>query len=314
MPQFDDVPRVLVIEDDGIMQRLLQAFLEKEGYAVDLATNGQEGVAAFQRQPPDMVLLDAKMPVMDGFECCAQIQTLPDAEHSPVLMITGLEDRQSVDRAFAVGAADYVTKPIHWPVLRQRVQRLILQARLQRQLQAKTEQLQRLAFIDELTQVGNRRQFDEYLYREWGRLQREQQCLGLILCDVDFFKPYNDHYGHPAGDRCLQKVAEAIRSAVRRSSDLVARYGGEEFAVLLSNTTLAGARQVAEAICDRIRDLQIPHAYSSISDYISLSLGVTAGVPTKQGSRKGFVKTADDALYAAKEGGRNRIVAYPYQS
>lgn len=181
-------------------------------------------------------------------------------------------------------------------------------------LAAANEELQRLATLDGLTQVANRRAFDHYLQREWQHLLRDQRPLGLILCDVDYFKRYNDHYGHQGGDTCLQTVAQAIQASVKRSTDLVARYGGEEFAIILPNTTIEGAFQIAETIRLNIAYLKLPHAQSDVSECVSLSLGVTAIVPTQSLTPEQLIQQADEALYAAKQQGRNRVVIYPSQS
>ena len=172
----------------------------------------------------------------------------------------------------------------------------------------RTAELQRLAHLDGLTSVANRRRFDGYVYREWKRAQRDQLPLSLILCDVDHFKQYNDAYGHQAGDDCLRAVAKAIETVVRRPSDLVARYGGEEFAVILPNTPAAGGVQVAEAIRDRVRQLNIVHEQSQTNQYVTLSLGVTSFVPCRTDSLKHLIALADKALYGAKRQGRDRSI------
>jgi diguanylate cyclase (GGDEF)-like protein len=248
------------------------------------------------------------MPVMDGFTCCQHFQELTGGDTTPVLMITSLDDPDSVDRAFNVGATDYITKPIHWPVLRQRVRRLIEQYHLYQKLEFANQQLQRLAMIDGLTQVANRRRFDEYLEREWFRQVRERSCLSLILCDVDFFKAYNDTYGHQAGDECLRLVATTISQEAKRSADLVARYGGEEFAIILPNTDAVGAVYVAENIRIKIEDLAIPHATSTVRDRVTLSLGVTSLIPEAETPPSLILSLADKALYQAKASGRNQLI------
>ncbi|MCT7983588.1 PleD family two-component system response regulator [Laspinema sp. A4] len=326
-------PLILVVDDDRFMRDLLRQVMEKEGYRVAEAENGLQGLEAYIRLNPDMVLLDAIMPVMDGFTCCTRLQAMFEddssgeydfASHTPILMITSLEDSKSVDHAFEVGAVDFVTKPIHWAVLRQRVRRLLEQAQLYRELQAANEELQRLAFLDGLTRVANRRGFDQALEHEWRRLIRESvsaknagtethfvqnpSSLSLILCDVDFFKRYNDSCGHLAGDECLQEVAEALRRSVKRPGDLVARYGGEEFAILLPNTDAAGAVSVAQKIRTEIRNLQIPHPTSSVSEFITVSLGVTATIPCSSTVPSELISIADKALYQAKESGRDRLI------
>lgn len=301
---------VLIVDDEPFIRLILRHFLEREGYQIAEAQNGIEAISVFNQLHPDIVLLDAIMPDMDGFECCTQLELLDCNKHTPVLMITGLEDQESVDRAFAVGAMDFVTKPIHWPVLRQRVKRLIQQSQLQQKLEAVNLELQRLVTIDGLTQIANRRRFEEYFSQEWQRLKREQRPLSLILCDVDFFKLYNDTYGHRVGDRCLQKIAQAIKDMIKRPGDLVARYGGEEFAVILPNTDTKGATHVAKQICDAVRALAIPHQNSQVSRYVTISLGFTTEIPQPDSDLEEMIAAADRALYQAKAAGRDRFVQY----
>lgn len=169
--------------------------------------------------------------------------------------------------------------------------------------------LQHLAQTDELTQVANRRFFNEYLNQEWCRMLRSQLPLSLILIDIDFFKLYNDTYGHPAGDRCLAKVAHRLKSTVKRPDDLVARYGGEEFAIILPNTPMDRAIQIATDIQSQTRFLEIPHRSSSISPWLTLSMGVVCMVPTPQTSLTHLVDKADQALYRAKRAGRDRAIS-----
>jgi diguanylate cyclase (GGDEF)-like protein len=184
----------------------------------------------------------------------------------------------------------------------------IQQSELYQQLQQANQELQRLASSDGLTQVANRRCFDEHLKSEWQRLTREQLPLSLILCDVDCFKLYNDTYGHLAGDDALRQVAKVIAQTVKRSTGLVARYGGEEFVVILSNTDAKGAMVVAEKIRANISELKMPHVSSQICEYLTLSLGIATVVPTLNTSSKVLVMAADQGLYQAKVQGRNCLV------
>ncbi|MEA5499690.1 diguanylate cyclase domain-containing protein [Limnoraphis robusta] len=181
----------------------------------------------------------------------------------------------------------------------------IQQSQLYQQLQHANEELQHLATHDQLTQLANRRYFDEYLTQEWQRLTREQGLLSLILCDVDYFKRYNDTYGHLAGDECLTKVAQVIRHGVKRPADLAARYGGEEFVIILPNTDSQGAIQVVQTIQADIFQLHIPHESSSASSQITLSFGIASLYPTTVSYPEILIKKADLALYQAKENGRN---------
>ena len=308
---------ILVVDDDLFMRKILVRYLERENYRVVEASNGMEALKLFTDRRPDIILLDAMMPVLDGFECCSQIQQLPDGDHTPVLIITALEDRHSVDRAYEVGASDYVTKPIHWAVLRQRVRRLLEQASLREQIEAANQQLavfvtelQRLVAIDGLTQVANRRCLDEYLEQECKRSGRDHIPLSLVLCDIDFFKNYNDNYGHHEGDRCLQEVAQAISKSTNRPTDLVARYGGEEFAIVLPNTDAEGGMNVAVRATKIMRSLKLPHNYSKVAPYVTISCGVSTLLPSHQFHSTNLInllKAADRALYLAKGEGRNCV-------
>ncbi|MGE5655599.1 MAG: diguanylate cyclase domain-containing protein [Actinomycetota bacterium] len=183
----------------------------------------------------------------------------------------------------------------------------IQQSELYCQLEIANQKLKLLATTDELTGIANRRQFNRALDSEWRRLAREQAALSLVLCDIDFFKIYNDFYGHPAGDTCLKKVANAIASAVQRPADLVARYGGEEFAIILPYTDTLGATLVTENIHHQIAKLQLSHSQSSISQYVTVSSGIASTIPCSDRSPETLIQWADRALYRAKARGRNRI-------
>jgi diguanylate cyclase (GGDEF)-like protein len=331
-------PLVLIADDDIVTRSFLRDFMEKEGYRVVEVTDGQECLDSFKNAKPDLVLLDAVMPVMDGFVCCKQLIQIArnnlalalasfDSgsslgttvisklwDRTPILIITGLDDPDSVDRAFEAGASDFVTKPINWAVLRQRVRRLLQQGQLYKQLEAANQALQQLANVDGLTGLANRRRFDQYFNSQWLNLAQEHaygettRPLSLILCDIDFFKRYNDTYGHPAGDLCLQKVSAVLSRTAQKNHDLVARYGGEEFAVIMPHTHAAGAVHVAAAMQAGVRELQITHENSAVSHYVTLSLGVATTMPNFETSSSDLLLTADKALYQAKAEGRNRII------
>ncbi|MBG1266157.1 response regulator [Nostoc sp. WHI] len=326
-------PVILVVDDDKAFRVLLRKAMEQEGYRVVEVADGKQCIDAYETIKPDIVLLDAVMPVMDGFTCCKHLLQIArnnlisalatfDAdsaigntviskiwERTPILMITCLDDEESVDRAFEAGATDYITKPIHWPVLRQRLRRLLQQAQVYKQLEAANQALEQLAYVDGLTELANRRRFDDYLYTQWIHLAQEGSSLSLILCDIDFFKFYNDKYGHPAGDVCLQKVGAVLNFKAQKHHDLVARYGGEEFAVILPYTHASGAVHVAAMIQAAVKDLQIVHDGSAVSQYVTISMGIATVVPTWESSPSDLIVLADKALYQAKTGGRDRFIS-----
>jgi len=332
-PLSKQPPLILVADDDKTIRVLLRKAMEQEGYRVVEVNDGKQCLDAYETIKPDIVLLDAVMPVMDGFTCCKQLLQIArnnlisalatfdtDSvlgntviskiwERTPILMITCLDDEESVDRAFEAGATDYVTKPIHWPVLRQRLRRLLQQAQVYKQLEAANQALQHLANVDGLTGLPNRRRFDDYLNTQWINLAQEECPLSLILCDIDYFKFYNDKYGHPGGDVCLQKVGTVLSQKAQKHQDLVARYGGEEFAVIMPYTHASGAVHVAAGMQAAVRDLQIVHDGSAVSQYVTLSMGVATVIPTWESSPLDLIVQADKALYQAKAGGRDRFVS-----
>jgi diguanylate cyclase (GGDEF)-like protein len=332
MTTSQDAPLILIVDDDQVIRLLLRNAMLAEGYRVAEVTDGRQCLNAYDRLQPDLILLDAVMPVMDGFHCsqylseissnnCAISLPLPDIgytlfdtkpisyQRTPILMITNLDDPTSIDRAFKAGVSDYVTKPIHWAVLRQRVRRLLQQAQLCKQLEAANQTLLQLANLDGLTGCANRRCFDEYLYTQWLDLAESQSPLSLILADIDYFKIYNDNYGHPVGDNCLQAVAAALSRSVPKNQHLVARYGGEEFAVIMPHTDINGAIEIAEAIQSAVRGLKIIHPQSVISPYVTLSLGVATTIPNLDSSPIALIIAADQALYQAKAEGRDRLIS-----
>jgi diguanylate cyclase (GGDEF)-like protein len=178
-------------------------------------------------------------------------------------------------------------------------------------LQEANRKLELMANLDGLTQIANRRRFDDYLSSEWQRHQRDQNSLALIMIDIDYFKRYNDRYGHQGGDDCLVRVAQAIAQVPQRPTDLVARYGGEEFVVILSNTDTKGALKVARAIQEAIASLAIIHENSDVSDYVTLSMGFVSLIPTLDLSPEVLISHADQSLYLAKGKGRNQAIGYP---
>jgi len=320
--------RVLVVDDIPENLQLLVRILSRKGYQVQSACGGEAALQAIQQHLPELIMLDICMPQMNGYEVCQILKASPDTCEIPIIFISALDDIGDKVKAFETGGVDYITKPFRSAEVLARVGTHLTLRRLQQQLQAQNAQLQkevcdrliaeaalqaanqelqRLANLDGLTGLANRRCFDQRLEQEWRRLMREQQPLSLILGDIDFFKNYNDTYGHQAGDDCLRQVAQALQGMTKRPGDLVARYGGEEFAIILPNTPIAGAVQLAEAICDLIRQLQLVHAGSSICPFVTLSLGVSTVIPTHGLLEDDLIAAADRALYQAKLEGRDRI-------
>ncbi|WP_181016238.1 diguanylate cyclase domain-containing protein [Pseudanabaena sp. BC1403] len=442
---------ILLIDDLPENLKLLTDSLSKLGYTVRCAISGSRALKTIKSKLPDIIILDVKIPEMDGYQICEAFKADPDLCDIPILFISALDEAFDKLKAFQVGGVDYITKPFQIEevvarleahltiqkqhrilqeeiIKRKEIEEILYQSRailsgilnssldgiaamqavrdpltgdiqdfcclvvnpivskvLNRKredligksflkellknispdlfdrfvkvvdlgepldedfnyvsgdsywyhyvvvklgdgfaitirdittrkqtelaLQNSNDKLELIANLDGLTQIANRRCFDDYLATEWLRHQREQNPLSLILIDIDYFKRYNDSNGHQAGDNCLIRVAQEIARVTQRPTDLVARYGGEEFAVILSNTNMEGALKVAAVTQTAIANLAIPHDNSDISDLITLSIGVASLIPTSERSIEGLISRTDQAMYEAKNRGRNRVIA-----
>ena len=307
--------KALVVEDTLTSLTAVSFQLERMGMTPIPARDGASGLEAFEAHKPDLVLLDIILPGMDGYEVARRIRAKESAgEWTPIIFLTARATDQDLERGIAAGGDDYLTKPVSEIVLRAKLRAMqrIMQMRysllvLTRRLDAANQELRRLSAVDGLTGIANRRHFDDTLAREWRRCVRLGQSLAVCLCDVDFFKQYNDAYGHQAGDERLKTVAQLLSSQIRRPGDLVARYGGEEFGVILPETNDRGAVLLGEKMRRAVEEERIPHTGSSAGSVLTLSVGVAAMKPTREAKPSDLLYAADLALYAAKGQGRNRI-------
>ena len=292
--------RLLVVDDQPInIQVLYQTFASD--HQVLMATSGEQALELCATKQPDLVLLDVVMPGMDGFEVCRRLKLDEATRDIPVIFVTAQNDEAAETRGLDAGAVDFISKPINPKIVRARV-------RTHLTLKAQADLLREWVYTDGLTGVHNRRCFDERLAVEWSRAVRSGSALSVVLLDVDFFKRYNDCYGHLAGDECLRRLAAALKACVRRPSDLVARYGGEEFVCLLPNTDLAGAMTVAEELGQLLFVQQIAHAESPVAKVVTVSLGVCCkpSGAGHGGSAEALMREADAQLYVAKARGRHQ--------
>lgn len=289
---------ILIIDDSADTIRLLSSMLKDQGQIL-FATNGEMGIQLAQLQQPALILLDVEMTGMNGYEVCSALRTDPATKDCAIIIVTAHTGMESEIKALEAGAVDFISKPFNPPVVRARVQTHL-------RLQQHTAIMRQLANRDGLTGLFNRRYLDEVLSREFERHRRQQMPLTLALIDVDHFKAYNDHYGHPQGDVCLQRVATAIGTVARRPGEVVARYGGEEFAVVLPHTDVPGAAKYGDWLCDLVGDLAIAHDFSATAPRVTISVGLVSIVPSVHGSVQQLLTAADQALYRAKSDGRNR--------
>ncbi len=292
--------RILIVDDTPDNIRVLGTVLRQQDYQINIAQNGVQALTLTSKIMPDLILLDIMMPEMDGFETCRQLKKDPITRDIPIIFLSAKAEDEDVLQGFELGAADYVTKPFNPKILLARVKTHLA-------LRQKTKQLQAFADRDGLTLLANRRRFDECLKNEWRRCQRAKTPLSLIMIDIDYFKPYNDTYGHLQGDDTLKQVAQTIAAVGTRPTDLAARFGGEEFAVLYGNTDHDTAIHFAQEIRQQIEQLHIPHSDSDISQVVTASLGVATCIPDEARSSLDLIKAADAKLYAAKENGRNQV-------
>jgi diguanylate cyclase (GGDEF)-like protein len=300
MKQETQKPLVLIVDDTPTNIQILAESLAAD-YRIRVAAGGRAALEVVERQgAPDLILLDVMMPGMDGYEVCRRLKENPKTSNVPVIFVTAMNEAADEERGLRIGAVDYITKPFCLPVVKARLQNHI-------KLKLMTDVLEAMAWLDGLTGIPNRRRFDEVLEIEWKRALRAGTMLSVIMADVDYFKNYNDRYGHDAGDVCLKRVASALAAAVTRPADLVARYGGEEFVLLAPETDVDGARTLAEQLRSKVGSLCLPHEYSDVAPCVTVSVGYASAAPYRLSSAALLLHEADAMLYYAKRLGRNRL-------
>ena len=320
-------PAVLLIDDEEAILAGISYVLEKNGYRVVTANGGEQGLEVFKKENLQMVITDLVMDGIGGLEVLKQVKEIEP--ETMVVIMTGHGEMDSSIEALRLGASDYLLKPCKEEELLFRVTRcfeklqmlndakktneklkksVIKHQELEKSLRASNKQLELLSALDGLTGIANRRTFEKFLEREWKSSMRHTQPVTAIMMDIDFFKLYNDTYGHQAGDDCLKKVAHTIEKSLRRPGDLVARYGGEEFVAILSDTSQKGAFSLAEKVRASVEALEIPHQASQASKFVTISLGVASRVPERGDASSILISEADQSLYKAKQEGRNRVM------
>ena len=289
---------ILIVDDEAVNIRALSQVLLPE-YAVYMARDGRTAIETAGNVIPDLILLDIIMPDMSGYEVITELKNSDRTREIPVIFITGLSGVEDEEKGFLLGAADYITKPFNNTIVRVRVRQHLQTLRQLRMIK-------RLGVIDPLTDISNRRGFNERLELEWARAIRDKSALSILMIDIDHFKRYNDTYGHPQGDALLQAIAGIFRQTLVRSTDYAARWGGEEFAVLLPGTAIDGALKIAERIRSNVEGATVPCADGS-DTHVTVSIGAYSQTPASGDLTNDFVAGADKALYAAKESGRNKV-------
>jgi diguanylate cyclase (GGDEF)-like protein len=305
--------KILIIDDTPANIQILHAVLG-DTYSIFFASCGRDGIVIAQKELPDLILLDIMMPDMDGYAVCAELKGDALTGQIPIIFITTMSNVEDEMKGLELGAIDYITKPFSPPIVKARVKNHLELKRHRDLLEKATIELDKknmalnlLAREDALTGLANRRYFNEVLASEIKRAVRSRQLLSLILCDVDFFKNYNDHYGHVAGDKCLQVIGQILLHTFKRAGDLPARYGGEEFVVILPDTSSSNAGLLAEKLRQQMMAHAMPHAFSTAAEVVTLSFGVIEAQASQERDAEWYIHEADKALYRAKEKGRNQV-------
>lgn len=305
--------RILAAEDDPVSRLILRKAVERAGHECQLAEDGAAAWDLFLESSPEVVISDWMMPRLDGLELCRRVRAHQSRGYTYFILLTALGDREHLLEGLQAGADDYLAKPLDRDDLGVRLLSAERVTSLHRKLAEQAAELERLnavlletARTDPLTGLGNRRRLEEDLAVLQERANRYGHNYCLALCDVDFFKRYNDRYGHPAGDEVLRQVARTLRSSLR-ASDSAYRYGGEEFLLILPEQTPDTSTIVLERVRTAVQQLAIPHLDSEAAAVVTISAGIAVFTPGATDHSGAWLQRADEALYRAKAGGRNRV-------
>ena len=293
-------PTILVVDDMTTTLLLLHDLL-KDTYEVKIAKSGTKALEILESPNDiDLILLDIEMPDINGYDVCKRIKNNETIKNIPIIFITGRTSQEDEEYGLNLGAIDYITKPFNKAIVKLRIKNYL-------NLKIKNDMLEKLSMYDGLTNIRNRRFFDETFEKTFNEIKRDKKSLAVLMIDIDFFKPYNDNYGHGQGDETLRKVAKALEKTIKRASDFVARYGGEEFVILLKDINKDGVEAVANNLLNAIRELKITHEFSKIENYVTISIGASFYNSSSDITKLELLLKADETLYNVKNSGRNNF-------
>lgn len=293
-------PTILVVDDMTTTLLLIHDLL-KDTYEVKIAKSGTKALEILESPNDiDLILLDIEMPDINGYDVCKRIKNNETIKNIPIIFITGRTSQEDEEYGLNLGAIDYITKPFNKAIVKLRIKNYL-------DLKIKNDMLEKLSMYDGLTNIRNRRFFDETFEKTFSEIKRDKKSLAVLMIDIDFFKPYNDNYGHGQGDETLRKVAKALEKTIKRASDFVARYGGEEFVILLKDINKDGVEAVANNLLNAIRELKITHEFSKIENYVTISIGASFYNSSSDITKLELLLKADETLYNVKNSGRNNF-------
>ena len=293
-------PTILVVDDMTTTLLLLHDLL-KDTYEVKIAKSGTKALEILESPNDiDLILLDIEMPDINGYDVCKRIKNNETIKNIPIIFITGRTSQEDEEYGLNLGAIDYITKPFNKAIVKLRIKNYL-------NLKIKNDMLEKLSMYDGLTNIRNRRYFDETFEKTFSEIKRDKKSLAVLMIDIDFFKPYNDNYGHGQGDETLRKVAKALEKTIKRASDFVARYGGEEFVILLKDINKDGVEAVANNLLNAVRELKITHEFSKIENYVTVSIGASFYNSSSDITKLELLLKADETLYNVKNSGRNNF-------
>ncbi|MCT7513383.1 GGDEF domain-containing response regulator [Aliarcobacter cryaerophilus] len=293
-------PTILVVDDMTTTLLLIHDLL-KDTYEVKIAKSGTKALEILESPNDiDLILLDIEMPDINGYDVCKRIKNNETIKNIPIIFITGRTSQEDEEYGLNLGAIDYITKPFNKAIVKLRIKNYL-------DLKIKNDMLEKLSMYDGLTNIRNRRFFDETFEKTFNEIKRDKKSLAVLMIDIDFFKPYNDNYGHGQGDETLRKVAKALEKTIKRPSDFVARYGGEEFVILLKDINKDGVEAVANNLLNAVRELKITHEFSKIEKYVTISIGASFYNSSSDITKLELLLKADETLYNVKNSGRNNF-------
>jgi diguanylate cyclase (GGDEF)-like protein len=296
---------ILVVDDNKFIREVVSAMIIDNGHTAKTANGHKQALDELKKDTIDLVLMDIEMPEVDGFEL-TRMMRVQHPQWFPIIFLSSNDSEEYLTKGIDAGADDYLTKPVKQVILSAKIRAMERIAKMRGALARANKQLEILSSIDPLTQVLNRRGLEEVLANAWQVNERQKGDLSILMVDIDFFKPYNDNYGHPQGDKCLKQVSDSLNESLNRSTDSLARYGGEEFIVVLPFTPKDGARFKAKELILSLLSKKIKHEFSSVFPYVTVSIGIaTKSTSDNIINASELIKKADIALYQAKEQGRN---------